>query len=64
MPRNARVLLNFAAVAMTVLQRQGRSPALEAEMRQSITTAQALKPDDARAADLLQQLDRWTQEPA
>lgn len=64
MPRNARVQLNFAAVAMTVLQRHGRSAALEAEMRSSIGTAQALKPDDARAADLLLQLSRWTEEPA
>lgn len=63
MPRNARVLLNFAAVALTVLQRHGRSAALEAEMRQSIATAQALKPDDPRAADLKQQLARWTAEP-
>jgi DNA-binding response OmpR family regulator len=63
MPRNARVLLNFAAVALTVLQRHGRSAALEAEMRESIVTAQALKPHDARAAELIQQLDRWTQEP-
>ena len=29
-------------------------------MRNSIATAQALKPGDARAADLQQQLDRWT----
>ncbi|MFG6487007.1 tetratricopeptide repeat protein [Roseateles sp. BYS78W] len=63
MPRNARVLLNFAAVALTVLQRHGRSAALEAEMRNSIATAQALRPGDARAADLLQQLARWTTEP-
>lgn len=63
MPRNGRVLLNFAAVAMTVLQRHGRSSALEAEMRNAIATAQALRPDDARAADLLQQLLRWTGEP-
>jgi DNA-binding response OmpR family regulator len=64
MPRNARVLLNFAAVAMTVLQRHGRSAALEAEALQSVTTAQALRPQDPRAADLLQQLARWTAEPA
>ncbi|MGQ3053194.1 MAG: response regulator [Roseateles sp.] len=64
MPRNARVLLNFAAVALTVLQRHGRSPTLEAEMRQSIATARALKPGDARAAELQQQLERWTAEPA
>lgn len=63
MPRNARVLLNFAAVAMTVLQRHGRSAALEAEVLQCITTAQALRPRDPRAADLLQQLARWTQDP-
>lgn len=63
MPRNARVLLNFAAVAMTVLQRHGRSAALEAETLQSITTAQALRPRDPRAAELLQQLARWTQDP-
>jgi len=63
MPRNSRVLLNFAAVALTVLQRHGRSATLEAEMRNSIATAQALRPDDPRAADLLQQLVRWTGEP-
>jgi CheY-like chemotaxis protein/Flp pilus assembly protein TadD len=62
MPRNARVLLNFAAVAMTVLQRHGRSEALEAEARNSIATALALKPGEPRATDLLQQLDRWTAE--
>lgn len=62
MPRNARVLLNFAAVAMTVLQRHGRSAVLEAEVRNSIATAQALKPGEPRATDLLQQLDRWTAE--
>jgi tetratricopeptide (TPR) repeat protein len=62
MPRNARVLLNFAAVALTCLQRHGRSAALEAEMRNSIATAQSLRPGDARAADLLQQLARRTAE--
>ncbi|MCY4746658.1 response regulator [Pelomonas sp. UHG3] len=62
MPRNARVLLNFAAVAMTVLQRHGRSAVLEAEVLQSIQTAQALRPGEPRAAELLQQLSRWTAE--
>jgi len=62
MPRNARVLLNFAAVAMTVLQRHGRSATLETEVRNSIATALALKPGEPRAMDLLQQLDRWTAE--
>jgi len=62
MPRNARVLLNFAAVAMTCLQRHGRSTPLEAEVLSAVTTAQSLRPTDARAADLLQQLSRWTEE--
>lgn len=61
MPRNARVLLNFAAVAMTYLQRHGRSSALEQEVDSSITTAQSLRPDDPRAADLAQQLSRWVE---
>jgi DNA-binding response OmpR family regulator/predicted negative regulator of RcsB-dependent stress response len=63
MPRNVRVLLNFAAVGMTCLQRHGRSAALEEEIRTSIATAQALKPGDRRAAELQQQLSRWTEEP-
>jgi Flp pilus assembly protein TadD len=63
MPRNARVQLNFAAVALTVLQRHGRSAALEAEVRNSIATALALKPGEPRAMELMQQLDRWTAEP-
>lgn len=56
MPQNARVLLNFAAVALTCLDRQGRSAALEAEVRASIATAQALKPGEPRIAELLKQL--------
>ncbi|MFG6433104.1 tetratricopeptide repeat protein [Roseateles sp. LYH14W] len=64
MPRNARVLLNFAAVALTVVQRHGRSAALEAEARNCIATAQALRPDEPRVADLLRQLARLTQGPA
>lgn len=60
MPRNARVLLNFAAVALACLERHGRSAALEAEVRGSIATAKLLKPDEARADDLLRQLSRLT----
>lgn len=58
MPRNARVLLNFAAVALAGLERQGRSAQLEAEVRACLATAQLLKPDDARAAELQRQLER------
>ncbi|MDR7331354.1 response regulator [Roseateles asaccharophilus] len=56
MPRNGRVLLNFAAVALTCMDRQGRTSELEAEVRASIATARLLRPDDTRADDLLKQL--------
>lgn len=52
MPQNTRVLLNFAAVALTCLERQGRSAELESEVRATIAAARALRPDDARGAEL------------
>jgi len=56
MPQNTRVLLNFAAVALTCLERQGRSKELESEARLAIAAALALRPDDPRGADLLGRL--------
>ena len=56
MPQNTRVLLNFAAVALTGIERQGRSPDVEAEARAAIVAARALRPDDPRGADLLARL--------
>jgi len=56
MPQNTRVLLNFAAVALTCLEREGRSAALEAEVRTTIATARGLRPDDPRGAELLGRL--------
>jgi CheY-like chemotaxis protein len=56
MPQNTRVLLNFAAVAISCLERQGRSAELEAEVRTTIATAQALRPGDARGVELLGRL--------
>ncbi len=58
MPQNTRVLLNFAAVALTCVEKQGRSPELESEVRAAITTAQALRPGDARGAELLARLSK------
>jgi CheY-like chemotaxis protein/Tfp pilus assembly protein PilF len=58
MPQNARVLLNFAAIAMTCIERQGRSAELESEVRATIAAAQALRPDDLRGAELLGRLAR------
>ena len=58
MPRNARVLLNFAAVIVTCIEQQGRSATLEDEARAAIATAQALRPDDTRGADLLARLTK------
>jgi hypothetical protein len=56
MPQNTRVLLNFAAVALTCLERQGRAAELEAEVRAAIATARSLRPDDPRGAELLAKL--------
>jgi DNA-binding response OmpR family regulator len=56
MPQNTRVLLNFAAIALTCLERQGRSAELESEVRATIGAAQALRPDDPRGAQLLVRL--------
>jgi CheY-like chemotaxis protein/thioredoxin-like negative regulator of GroEL len=52
MPQNTRVLLNFAAIALTVLERQGRAAELEAEVQTAIATARSLRPNDPRAAEL------------
>ena len=56
MPQNTRVLLNFGAIALACLEQRGRSAALEAEARATIAAAQALRPGDTRAADLLARL--------
>ena len=56
MPRNPRVLLNFAAIALTCIERQGRSPELESEVRSTIAAAHALRPDDPRGAELRSRL--------
>lgn len=58
MPQNARVLLNFAAVAIACMDRQGWTDALEGEARNAIETARVLRPDDPRAAELLQRLEQ------
>lgn len=52
MPQNTRVLLNFAAIALTSLERQGRSPELEAEVQAAIATARGLRPGDRRVEEL------------
>ncbi len=56
MPQNARVLLNFAAIAITCLEKQGWSGKLEDEARAAIETAQRLRPEDTRGTDLLGRL--------
>jgi tetratricopeptide (TPR) repeat protein len=58
MPQNARVLLNFAAVAIACIDKQGRDDALEGEARAAVETAQALRPEDPRGAQLLARLAR------
>jgi CheY-like chemotaxis protein len=58
MPQNARVLLNFAAVALTLMEKQGGSTALEAEVRAAVEMAQRLKKGGSRAVELLARLDK------
>jgi DNA-binding response OmpR family regulator len=58
MPQNARVLLNFAAVALTALEKQGWDEALATEARNAIDAARSLRPADARGAELLERLAR------
>ena len=63
MPQNTRVLLNFAAVALTCLERQGRSAELESEVRLAVAAARALRPDDPRGAELLGRLAKVAATP-
>ena len=56
MPQNARVLLNFAAVALTTIEREGANADLAAEARAAIDQALRQRPDDARGMELKERL--------
>jgi DNA-binding response OmpR family regulator/Tfp pilus assembly protein PilF len=58
MPQNARVLLNFAAVALTLIEKNGGHTALEADVRAALEMAQRLKKGGSRAVELLERLDK------
>ena len=60
MPQNTRVLLNFAAIALTCIERQGRSTELESEVRATIAAAHAQRPDDPRGTELQRRLAKLT----
>lgn len=64
MPQNTRVLLNFAAVALAAMDKRGREPALEMEVRATIEAARALRPNDARGAELAGRLAAQGARPA
>jgi hypothetical protein len=64
MPQNTRVLLNFAAIALTCLERQGRSAELEAEVQAAIAKAGDLRPGDRRADELAGKLEALVAKPA
>ena len=64
MPQNTRVLLNFAAIALTCLERQGRSAELEAEVQAAIAKARVLRPGDGRAGELAGKLEALVAKPA
>jgi len=56
LPNNARVLLNFAYVAVLLLQRDGASRELAAESRQALLRANQLSPGEKRFAQLMDAL--------
>ncbi|WP_148714898.1 tetratricopeptide repeat-containing response regulator [Chitinolyticbacter meiyuanensis] len=56
LPNNARVLLNFASVAVLYLQREGPDRALVAESRQALLRANQLSPGEKRFAQLMDAL--------
>lgn len=58
MPQNARVLLNFAVIAITLIEKLGWNAKLDNEARLAITTAQRLRPEDTRGVDLLDRLSK------
>ncbi|WP_255987744.1 tetratricopeptide repeat protein [Chitinolyticbacter albus] len=56
LPNNARVLLNFAYVAVLLLQRDGANRELIAESRQALLHANQLSPGEKRFAQLMEAL--------
>jgi CheY-like chemotaxis protein/thioredoxin-like negative regulator of GroEL len=58
MPQNARVLLNFAAVALTALDKAGGGP-LISEVQRALEAAALLRPGDERLLQLQARLAKW-----
>lgn len=57
MPRNPRLLLNFAYMGIAKLQRHGWRHDLETEVRKAITAARQIVPGEKRCGELLVQLE-------
>lgn len=57
MPSNVRVLLNFAYVLITCMQKTGVAPGLVGEAREALQAANALQPGQVRHAQLSVALD-------
>lgn len=57
MPRNSRLLLNYAWLIVTKLQKQGWRHDLESEARRVIAIARQLNPGEKRCGELLAQLE-------
>lgn len=57
MPRNPRLLLNYAWIIVTKLQKEGWRHDLESEARRVIAIARQLSPGERRCGELLAQLE-------
>lgn len=61
MPSNPRVLLNLAYVLISHIQKNGLTPELISEARESLFSANALSPGEPRFAQLTKKLNELTQ---
>lgn len=57
MPRNPRLLLNYAYVVIALMQKSGWRNDLEAEARRAIATARQVTPGEKRCGELLAKLE-------
>ncbi|QEL64065.1 hypothetical protein OTERR_05890 [Oryzomicrobium terrae] len=60
LPSNVRVLLNFAHLALGIMQKTAVDPALVDEIRERLLTVRRLAPGEKRCAQLMSQLDTLT----
>lgn len=60
LPGNIRVLLNFAHLALSIMQKTAVDPALVDEVRERLATVHRLSPGEKRYVQLMRQVDTLT----